>query len=190
MRPITSKIVKDPKDPKREVCETMVIWGKASRDMKLEYTKGSETSPPKPKVTFGVCYEEKRFMNVISVGECQQTNIAQRVKKGDYVLIAGRWSSKAYTNKNGENKTWDELRIDYIEILKDGFREAVSDAMADALASTMEQGYFKEKADFTRAFNRAFVGAFWDLCQSMQAEEEPEPAEEEAGEGTDYELSI
>lgn len=147
MRPITSKIVKDPKDPKREVCETMVIWGKASRDMKLEYTKGSETSPPKPKVTFGVCYEDKRFMNVISVGECQQTNIAQRVKKGDYVLIAGRWSSKAYTNKNGESKTWDELRIDYIEILKDGFREAVSDAMADALASTMEQGYFKEKAD-------------------------------------------
>lgn len=190
MRPITSKIVKDPKDPKREVCETMVIWGKASRDMKLEYTKGSETSPPKPKVTFGVCYEEKRFMNVISVGECQQTNIAQRVKKGDYVLIAGRWSSKAYTNKNGENKTWDELRIDYIEILKDGFREAVSDAMAEALAGTMEQGYFKEKADFTRAFNRAFVGAFWDLCQSLQAEEEPEPAEEETGEGADYELSI
>ena len=190
MRPITSQIIQDPKDAKRKVCETMVIWGKASRDMKLEYTKGSETSPPKPKVTFGVAYEDKRFMNVISVGDCQQTNIAQRVRKGDYVLIAGRWSSKAYTNKDGENKTRDELRNDYIEILKDGFREAVSDAMADALSNTMDRGFFKEKTDFTRAFNRSFVDAFWGLCQQMQGEEEPEEADGEAADGSDYEVTI
>ena len=58
MRPINSAIITDPKDPKRKTCETMVIWGKVTRDAKVEYTKGSDTRPPMPKVTFGVAYED------------------------------------------------------------------------------------------------------------------------------------
>ena len=154
MRPLVNRVEQDPKDPKRKFCQSMVIWGKVTRDAKLEYTKGSETAPPKPKVTFGVAYgdkgaeNDKKFMNCISIGECYQTDLAQRVRAGDYVLIAGRWSSKEYTNKDGEQRTWNELRIEHIEILSDGFREAVVDAMTTAMSKILTLGRYDEKRDF------------------------------------------
>ena len=39
MRPIASAVAQDPKDPNRRVCETMLVWGKVTRDAKFEYTK-------------------------------------------------------------------------------------------------------------------------------------------------------
>lgn len=176
MRPIASAVTQDPKDPNRRVCETMLVWGKVTRDAKFEYTKGSL---PKPKVTFGIAYEDKRFMNVISVGDCRQTEIAQRVRKGDWVLIAGHWASKAYKNRDGEDKMWDELRIDHMEILSDGVREAALDALVGSLNAAIADGYIQDRKEFTKKFNTAFVDSFWELCQQMQGP----PPEEEAPEG-------
>lgn len=190
MRPINSAIIADPKDPKRKICETMLIWGRVTRDAKVESTKGSDTRPPMPKVTFGVAYEDKRFMNVISVGESPQTNIAQRVRKGDHVLIAGKWSSKDYQNSAGENKTWTELRIEQIAIQSDSYREEMVDCLWTAFANAMSKGYIHDRSEFMRAFNTGFVDAFWELCQNMQGEEPQENGEGDAAAGDDYELTI
>lgn len=191
MRPIASAVTQDPKDPKRRVCETMLVWGKVTRDAKFEYTKGAT---PKPKVTFGIAYEDKRFMNVISVGDCRQTELAQRAQKGDWVLIAGHWASKEYRNSAGEDKTWDELRIDHMEILSDGVREAALDALVGSLNAAMADGYIQNRKEFTKKFNAAFVDSFWELCQQMQGpmpEEDVPAGEYEDVLGTDdYELTI
>jgi single-stranded DNA-binding protein len=168
----------------------MLIWGKVTRDAKLEYTKGSNNKPPMPKVTFGVAYEEKKFMNVLALGESPQTNIAQRVRKGDQVLIAGRWSSKEYKNSAGEEKTWAELRIEQIVIQSDDYREEMIDCLWTAFANAMAKGYMHDRTEFMRAFNTGFVDAFWELCQSMQGEEPQETDDGEAAGGDDYELTI
>lgn len=191
MRPIINGgVTQDPKDSKRQSCETMLIWGKVTRDAKLEYTKGSNNKPPMPKVTFGVAYEEKKFMNVLALGESPQTNIAQRVRKGDQVLIAGRWSSKEYKNSAGEEKTWAELRIEQIAIQSDDYREEMIECLWTAFANTMAKGYMHDRTEFMRAFNTGFVDAFWELCQSMQGEEPQETDDGEAADGDDYELTI
>lgn len=191
MRPIINGgVTQDPKDQKRQSCETMLIWGKVTRDAKLEYTKGSNNKPPMPKVTFGVAYEEKKFMNVLALGESPQTNIAQRVRKGDQVLIAGRWSSKEYKNSAGEEKTWAELRIEQIAIQSDDYREEMIDCLWTAFANAMAKGYMHDRTEFMRAFNTCFVDAFWELCQSMQGEEPQETDDGEVAGGDDYELTI
>ncbi len=190
MRPINSAIQTDPKDPKRQACETMLIWGKVTRDAKLEYTKGSNNKPPMPKVTFGVAYEDKKFMNILSIGDCPQTNIAQRVRKGDHVLIAGRWSSKEYRNSAGEDKNWAELRIEQIAIQSDGYQLEMTDRLWTALTNAMSNGYLHTRGEFTKAFNTAFVDSFWELCQSMQGEEPQEAEDGETSGGDDYELTI
>lgn len=190
MRPINSAIVTDPKDPKRKICETMLIWGRVTRDAKVESIKGSDMRPPMPKVTFGVAYEDKRFMNVISVGESPQTNIAQRVRKGDHVLIAGKWSSKDYQNSAGENKTWTELRIEQIAIQSDSYREEMVDCLWMAFASVMAKGYMHDRTAFMRAFNTGFVDAFWELCKYKQGKKPQESGEADAAGGDDYELTI
>lgn len=191
MRPIINGgVTQDPRDQKRQSCETMLIWGKVTRDAKLEYTKGSNNKPPMPKVTFGVAYEEKKFMNVLALGESPQTNIAQRVRKGDQVLIAGRWSSKEYKNSAGEEKTWAELRVEQIAIQGDGYREEMIDCLWTAFANAMAKGYMHDRTEFMRAFNTGFVDAFWELCQSMQGEEPQETDDGEAVGGDDYELTI
>lgn len=191
MRPIINGgVTQDPKDPKRQACETMLIWGKVTRDAKLEYTKGSNNKPPMPKVTFGIAYEDKKFMNVLALGESPQTNIAQRVRKGDQVLIAGRWSSKEYRNSAGEDKTWAELRVEQIAIQSDGYREEMIDCLWTAFANSMAKGYMHDRTEFMRAFNTGFVDAFWELCQSMQGEEPQETDDGEVAGGDDYELTI
>lgn len=168
----------------------MLIWGKATRDAKLEYTKGSNNKPPMPKVTFGIAYEDKKFMNILSLGDCPQTNIAQRVRRGDQLVIAGRWSSKEYRNSAGEDKTWAELRIEQIAIQGDGYREEMIDCLWTAFASAMAKGYMHDRTEFMRAFNTGFVDAFWELCQSMQGEEPQETDDGEVAGGDDYELTI
>lgn len=190
MRPISSAIIQDPKDPKRQCCETMLIWGKVTRDAKIESTKGSDNKPPMPKVTFGIAYEDKKFMNVLAIGDCPQTSIAQRVRKGDHVLIAGRWSNKQYKTKDGEEKTWAELRIEQIAIQSDGYQLEMSDRLWTALTTAMSKGYLHTRGEFTKAFNTAFVDSFWELCQAMQGEEPQEAEGEEFAGGDDYELTI
>ena len=107
-----------------------------------------------------------------------------------YVLIAGRWSSKEYTNKDGEQRTWNELRIEHIEILSDGFREAVVDAMTTAMSKILTLGRYDEKRDFVKAFNLSFVDAFWNLCQEMQGEAAEESADGDGYGADDYEMTI
>lgn len=100
-----SKIVKDP-ETKIESC-SMILWGEVSRDASLSYTRSKNA----PKVEFGVRFESKKFMNVVSIGDCPQTATASRMEKGDFVMCAGLWERRPYTNKNGEDKTWSELKI-------------------------------------------------------------------------------
>ena len=87
-----------------------MIWGTVSRDAKLEFTKMKNI----PKVTFGVAYARKTFMNCLTLGDGDETAVAARLEKGDKVLCAGVWSSREYTTQEGEKKTWSELRVDMV----------------------------------------------------------------------------
>lgn len=102
---LSSKIVTDPETGYRS-CD-MILWGEVSRDASLSYTRNKNA----PKVEFGVRYGDKKFMNVAAIGDYPQTAIASRMEKGDFVLCAGIWEERPYKNKNGENKTWCELKV-------------------------------------------------------------------------------
>lgn len=88
----------------------MLIWGRVTRDAKLEFTRNKNI----PKVSFAVAYDSKKYMNCSSMGDNDKTSVAALLEKGDEVLIGGIWSSRKYMTKDGEEKTWSELKIEFI----------------------------------------------------------------------------
>lgn len=91
------------------------MTGLLSRDPKCSYTKNKNT----PKVEFGVAYDSKQFMNVLCLGDCAATRIASCLEKGDGVFIAGKWTSRTYTTRDGEEKTWTEVKADFVAVQGD-----------------------------------------------------------------------
>lgn len=88
----------------------MIVSGTVSRDAELAYTQ----SKGLPKVTFGVRFDRKQFMNVMALGDSQTTMVAAGLEKDDAVFVIGTWSCKKYRTKKGEDKTWEELKADLI----------------------------------------------------------------------------
>lgn len=185
MRPFfNGGIVQDPKNPKKQSCETMLIWGNATWDAKVGETKNGY-----PKASFQVAYGKDKFMHVVSTGDCPQTRIAKRVRKGEAVLILGRWWSDEYGNGDGKRVS-SGMNIEQIYVLSDDYRESLIDCLWTAFANAMSKGYIHDRSEFMRAFNTGFVDAFWELCQNMQGEEPQENSEGDAAGGDDYELTI
>ena len=87
----------------------MQVWGKVSREPHIGTTRKGE-----PKIQFGVSYARGEFMNVMAAGEGDTSVIAAALEKGDIVDVKGVWSARKYTNRDGEEKTWSELRADVI----------------------------------------------------------------------------
>lgn len=87
----------------------MQVWGKVSREPRIGKTRKGE-----PKIEFGVGYARNEFMNVMAAGESDTSTIAAALERGDIVEVKGVWSARKYTNRDGEEKTWSELRADTI----------------------------------------------------------------------------
>lgn len=116
-----------PENPKFDV----VIWGTVSKDAQLTFTKQQEI----PKVTFGVSYDKKTYMNCITLKDTPTARVAADLRKGDMVLCAGVWTSREYQGRDGQKKTWAELLCDVIIRQPDVFygqSEEVAEGNSDA----------------------------------------------------------
>lgn len=86
------------------------LSGRVTKDAKFEYTKVKGT----PKATFSVAYGQKKYMNVASIGESPVTSTAACLESGDTVFVAGKYSSRKYTGRDGTDKEWREVLADLI----------------------------------------------------------------------------
>lgn len=91
------------------------MTGTLSREPKCSYTKAKNA----PKVEFGVAYDNKQFMNVLCLGDSAATRTASCLERGDGVFIAGKWTSRTYTSRDGEEKTWTEVKADFVAVQAD-----------------------------------------------------------------------
>lgn len=88
----------------------MIVYGPVTRDARNTVTPQKAI----PKSEFGISYDRKKFMNVLALGDAPVTRMASALEKGDVVLVAGLWTEKEYTNKDGEKKVYSELRAEII----------------------------------------------------------------------------
>lgn len=84
--------------------------GRVGRDAKFEYTKNSGT----PKASFSIAYGNRKFMNVVAIGNGAVTDLASRLEAGDIVLVAGTYSTRKYTGRDGTEKEWHEVLANFI----------------------------------------------------------------------------
>ncbi len=190
MRPISTQIQPEPNQERTERCY-MEIWGRVSKI-------GGESSTRKgePKFQFNVMYgeksdpDEKKFMNCLCVGNTPQMDIARRLRAWDTVHVCGKWTRRKYKRADETEAEWREIKVEFLSIHSDGYREAVIDSLADAVASSMQNGPIQDRKAFVGAFNRAFIDSFWELVQRMQGNTQPEDEDGAAAEADDYEVTI
>lgn len=108
------------------------MTGYLTRDVKTSYTVTKKI----PKVMFGIAYDSKQFMNVLCLGDEPVTRFASCLERGDTVFIAGKWTSKVYTTKDGEEKTWTEVKADFISLQSDIQSAAAPEEPGDAAPKT------------------------------------------------------
>jgi len=88
----------------------MIVYGTVTRGARNTVTSQKAI----PKSEFGLSYDRKQFMNVLSLGDSPVTQIASMMEKGDVVMVAGLWTEKEYTSKSGEQKKYSELRAEIV----------------------------------------------------------------------------
>ena len=93
-------------ETKTRTCD-MIVWGEVSRDAELGYTRQKEI----PKAEFSIRYDNHKFMSVTALGDFPQTAVASRLEKGDFVICAGQWEERQYKDRNGNDRTWSELKV-------------------------------------------------------------------------------
>lgn len=111
-----------------------VIWGNVNKDPKVGQTPNKGV----PKVTFGITYGHKQYMNCVCLGDTAVTRVASCLEKGDTVLAAGTWNSRDYTSRDGEQKTWAELKVGFLQLQQDAAGEAEDEEGTDG--ETEEEG--------------------------------------------------
>lgn len=87
----------------------VLMTGYVTREPKI-----ATTAKGFPKVQFGFCYDSKKFHNVLCIGDDAVSRVASQLQVHDVLLIGGKWSSRQYTTKDGEQKTWTEVKADFI----------------------------------------------------------------------------
>ena len=105
----TKRADSTPENPKFDV----VVWGTVSKDAELTFTKQQEI----PKVSFGVSYDKKTYMNCITLKDTPTARVAADLRKGDTVLCMGVWSSRKYRGRDGNEKTWAELLCEVVSLM-------------------------------------------------------------------------
>lgn len=128
---LSSKIYIDEETGYRQA--DMLLWGEVVQDARLSYTKHKHC----PKVEISVKYSRNKYMRVTSLGDYQQTAVASRLEKGDYVLCAGLWEERPYKNKDGEEKFWSELKI---SAKLNGFISPLGQVQSAEMGEATEEG--------------------------------------------------
>lgn len=77
----------------------------------------SETAQKKiPKVSFSVVYGEKKYMNCVALGRGSLVKLCACLEKGDSVFLAGVWSTREFTKKDGQKDTWSEVNVEFLTV--------------------------------------------------------------------------
>lgn len=166
----------------------MICTGSVSRDARAGETPQKHT----PKAEFGVAYDSKMFMNVLAMGDRAATRLAACLEKGDDVFTVGTWRQKPYTTKDGEKKTWSELRADHVIPL--GALEALLEIPVDLLyrlIALLPQLEALCKGQMPTAQSAAAAAPQTaDVAGGLHEMEDDEPMPWDQAGGDDYELSI
>ena len=101
--------------------------------------KTGETRKGEPKVQLGICYDSKKFQNVMFTGDNARTRIASCLEVHDDVYITGIWKSNHYTTQDGTEKEYEELYGDFIQVQQDLGESAAYDPVAPAQSATPAQ---------------------------------------------------
>lgn len=88
------------------------VSGVVTKEAKLDITPNKGL----PKVTFSVNAGNKRFINCLALGNSPVTQLASCLEKKDSVFVAGVYKERQYTNRNGEERVWGEVLLDYLAI--------------------------------------------------------------------------
>ena len=88
------------------------VSGTVTRDTKLDVTKNKGM----PKVTFSVNCGNKRYINCLALGDGDVTRLAACLERRDTVFGAGTFSTRAYTSRDGSEKQWSELLLDFLSV--------------------------------------------------------------------------
>lgn len=91
-----------------------IVTGYITREPKVGNTRKGD-----PKVELGVCYDSKKFQNVMFTGDNARTRIASCLEVHDDVYIAGVWKSNHYTTQDGTEKEYEELYGDFLQVQQD-----------------------------------------------------------------------
>lgn len=123
----------------------MIAWGSLVKDTDVQMYN-------KKKTSFTIKTHRGVFQNCVIWGESVAANIAAALEKGDEVLVLGVWGESEFTNKKGETKKYNDLRVDIIlpmSLLQfltqlygsKGVAEAIQNAQpeADALESAEDE---------------------------------------------------
>lgn len=169
----------------------MICTGSVSRDPRI----GAIPKNNLPKAEFGMAYDSKMFMNVLAMGDRAATRLAACLEKGDDVLAVGTWRQRQYTTKEGEKKTWSELRADHVIPL--GALEALLEIPVDMLyrliamlpqLEAMSKGQMPtaQSAGTTPPQTAEMPNGFHEVADDG----EPLPWDQDGGEDDDFELNI
>lgn len=111
-----------PKEERERMKREHDICREADADCSGYLTRAPKigtTSKGEPKVTFGMCYRKKKYMNVCFTGDNALTRVASILDTHDVVDVKGTWRSKHYTTREGEEKEWEELYGDFLAVQQD-----------------------------------------------------------------------
>lgn len=106
-----------------------IVTGYITREPKVGNTRKGD-----PKVELGVCYDSKKFQNVMFTKDNARTRVASCLEVHDEVLIAGNWKNEHYTTKDGAEKDYEKLYGDFLQVQQD-IGQPVASAPAPAQAA-------------------------------------------------------
>jgi single-strand DNA-binding protein len=118
------------------------VTGNVGKDPELKYTAGG-----KAVVKFTIAdtrgkddQKETIWHNVVCFDEMAE-NVADQVKKGSRLLIQGRFSERKYQDKDGQDRTWQEIVADEIALsLRWGKKDATA-ALAKTFSAVEEDPF-------------------------------------------------
>lgn len=90
----------------------VALVGRVTKDAEYSETPQKKT----PKVSFSVAYGEKKFMNCVALGRGSLVKLCACLEKGDSVFLAGIWSAREFTKRDGTQGRWEEVNVEFLTV--------------------------------------------------------------------------
>ena len=121
---------------------TITVIGNVGKDPELKYTQGG-----KAVVKFTMAdtrgkddQKETIWHNVVCFDEMAE-NVAEQVRKGTRVLVQGRFSERKYQDKDGQDRTWQEVVADEVSLSLRWGKKDQTTAIAKTFNATEEDPF-------------------------------------------------